>query len=115
MTVPPGEVDIDHPDPFDRHGPPGQTGTHNGGLLGRTHQQAKTQLGYSVNQTGPGEYVWRTPHGLRRLVDQRGTHRIGEDDAYLLSQRDRALDEALGRLLAQTSRGPARCTPPDHP
>lgn len=73
-------VDIDHPEPF-RHedgAPPGQSGTHNSAPLGRFHHRAKTHLGYRVRQTGPGSYVWRTPHNLYRLVDHNGTHPVGE-------------------------------------
>ena len=33
------KVDFDHPTPYDDHGPPGQTGTHNSGPLGRRHHR----------------------------------------------------------------------------
>ena len=75
------KVDFDHPTPYDDHGPPGQTGTHNSGPLTRRHHRAKTHLGYKVRQTGPGEYVWRTPHGHHRLVDHQGTHHLAPDVA----------------------------------
>lgn len=92
------KVDIDHPEPFEAHGPPGQTGDHNAAPLGRTHHRAKTHLGYRARQTGPGEYVWRTPHGLHRVVDARGTHPIEESEAAALTGGD-PLDRALARLL----------------
>ncbi|CUR55264.1 conserved hypothetical protein [metagenome] len=81
-TASPGHrdrVDFDHPVPFvppARGGPPGQTGTHNSGPLTRTHHRIKTHAGWHSRQTGPGEYVWRTPHGHYRLIDHRGTHII---------------------------------------
>ena len=67
-------VDMDHPVPYDPLGPPGQTGDDNAGPLSRHPHRAKTHLGYRVTQTGLTEYVWSTPHGLHRLVDEHGTH-----------------------------------------
>ncbi|HRD62840.1 MAG TPA: HNH endonuclease, partial [Nocardioides sp.] len=72
-------VDFDHPDPYKPNGPPGQTGDHNAAPLGRRHHRAKTHLGYRVRQLGPGTYLWRTPHGLLRLVDRDGTHVLHTD------------------------------------
>ncbi|HRD62471.1 MAG TPA: hypothetical protein PL137_16310, partial [Nocardioides sp.] len=69
-------VDFDHPDPYKPNGPPGQTGDHNAAPLGRRHHRAKTHLGYTCRQLGPGVYLWRTPHGLLRLVDRTGTYRL---------------------------------------
>jgi len=65
-------LDLDHVDRF-RTGQPGQTGDHNSQPLGCTSHRAKTHRGYRVRQLGPGAYVWRTPHGLDRLVDHHGT------------------------------------------
>lgn len=72
-------VDMDHPVEFDEDGPDGQTGDHNAAPLGRTHHRAKTHLSYKLRQLGPGDYVWRTPHGLYRRVDAAGTRRIDPD------------------------------------
>ena len=72
-------VDMDHPVEYVHGGPEGQTGDDNAGPLGRTHHRAKTHLGYRVRQLGPGDYVWRTPHGLCRRVDATGTHAIDPD------------------------------------
>ena len=58
---------------YDDTGPPGQTGTHNSGPLGRRHHRCKTHAGYRSRQCGAGRYVWLTPHGLGFLVDHRGT------------------------------------------
>ena len=44
--------------------------------LGRRHHRAKTHLGYRVHQLRPNAYLWRTPHGLWRLDDGSGTHRV---------------------------------------
>jgi hypothetical protein len=97
-------VDLDHPVPWDPGGPPGQTSDDNCGPLARTHHRAKTHLGYRVTQTGRGEFVWKTPHGLHRLVDARGTHRIGESEASALTGSD-SLDRALVRLVLQARSG----------
>jgi hypothetical protein len=77
-------VDFDHPTPYDDTGPPGQTGTHNSGPLGRRHHRWKTHGGYRARQCGPGRYVWLTPHGLGFLVDHRGTRRINAGEARLI-------------------------------
>ena len=69
-------VDSDHPDPYRPNGPPGQTGDHNQAPLGRRHHRAKTHLDYEVHQIGLGRYLWRTPHGIWRLVDGEGTHDV---------------------------------------
>ena len=72
-------LDNDHPDPFDKNGPPGQTGDHNHAPLGRRHHRAKTHLGYRLTQIGLNRYLWRTPHGLWRLVDGSGTHVVTQE------------------------------------
>jgi hypothetical protein len=66
-------VDNVQPHPYDAQGPPGQTGDLNHAPLGRRSHRAKTHLGYRLWQLGPGTYLWRTPHGLLRLVDGTGT------------------------------------------
>jgi hypothetical protein len=83
-------ADFDHPEPFQRHGPPGQTGTHNSQPLGRRHHRWKTHAGYTSRQCGDGRYVWRTPHGRYFLVDHAGT---------------RPLDDTRGALIADAPPG----------
>jgi hypothetical protein len=90
-------VDMDHPIEFLEDGPDGQTGDDNAAPLGRTHHRAKTHLGYRVRQLGPGDYVWRTPHGLHRRVDATGTHAIDAETAEAL-MRSAALESALDRI-----------------
>ncbi|SFC84929.1 protein of unknown function [Nocardioides terrae] len=75
-------VDLDHPQPFDADGPPGQTGDHNALPLRRRHHRAKTHLGYVVTPLGPDRWTWRTPHCLTRLVDARGTHAVSLGEEY---------------------------------
>jgi hypothetical protein len=74
--------------PPDRGGPPGQTGIHNSGPLGRRHHRWKTHAGYRSRQSGHGRYAWLTPHGMGYLVDHRGTRRIDPDHARMISRRD---------------------------
>lgn len=85
-------LDSDHPDPYQANGPPGQTGDHNHAQLGRRHHRAKTHQAYQVHHLGPGRYLWRTPHGLWRLVDGSGTHVLDPDGAqqYLTARSDEA-------------------------
>ena len=74
-------VDLDHPTPYQPQGPPGQTGDHNAAPLTRGRHRAKTHLGYRVIQLAPGAWLWRTPHGLWRLVHPDGTTAIDEQTA----------------------------------
>jgi antitoxin (DNA-binding transcriptional repressor) of toxin-antitoxin stability system len=79
-----GRADLDHPTPYDPQGPPGQTGTHNSGPLGRRHHRWKTHAGYTSRQCGRHRYVWRTPYGHHYLVDHTGTHRIDDEHGAML-------------------------------
>ena len=90
-------VDLDHPTPFDhgdegRHPPPGQTGPHNSGPIGRRHHRWKTHAGYQSRQCGEGRYVWLTPHGLGFLVDHTGTHRIHPEKARIILDAPAGVD-----------------------
>ncbi len=81
------DVDYDHPTPYvlvDHGGPPGQTGTHNSGPLGRRHHKWKTHAGYTSRQSGLGRYVWTTPHGLAFIVDHHGTRAIDPAQAQAI-------------------------------
>ena len=77
-------VDHDHPTPYDKDGPPGQTGNHNSAPLRRTHHRWKTFGGYRCRQAGPGRYLWATPHGHYYLRDHTGTHRLDRDDGEVI-------------------------------
>jgi hypothetical protein len=79
-----GRVDLDHPTPYDPLGPPGQTGMHNSGPLGRRHHRWKTHAGYVSRQCGTSRWVWRTPHRRYYLVDHRGTHRLDEQRGRMM-------------------------------
>lgn len=92
-------VDIDHPRAWRDPGPPGQTGTHNAQPLSRTPHRAKTHLGYTVMRvatgSGPPAHLWRTPHGLHRLVDHTGTHLLTDHQVReLLNRADWVSDSA---------------------
>ena len=69
-------LDHDHPSPYDKTGPPGQTGDHNDAPLTRYTHRAKTHASYQVRQLALGVYRWVTPHGLGRLVTPRGPRTI---------------------------------------
>jgi hypothetical protein len=79
------KTDMDHPDPYDATGPPGQTGDHNAAPLGRRHHRAKTHLAYRCRQLSLARYLWRSPHGLDRLVDATGTHELDPAQALELA------------------------------
>lgn len=97
-------VDVDHPVSYDPAGPPGQTDSLTSQPLSRTPHRAKTHLGYRCRPSPTGEMLWRTPHGLHRLVDHTGTHVIDEaEHAAWLS--DDPLDRALTRIWHQHRTG----------
>lgn len=93
-----GAADLDHPTPYDADGPPGQTGTHNSGPLGRRHHRWKTHAGYASRQCGRNRYVWRTPHGRHYLVDHTGTHRIDDEHGALLFDAPPGVDVYVADL-----------------
>jgi hypothetical protein len=93
------KTDMDHPDPFDANGPPGQTGDHNAAPLGRRHHRAKTHLAYRSQQLGLARYLWHTPHGLARLVDATGTRELDFAQAFALTHPG-VLEAALERVGA---------------
>jgi hypothetical protein len=55
--------DLDHIDPYDPAGPPGQTSPENLAALCRRHHRAKTSGLWRYTRTPDGEYVWHGPHG----------------------------------------------------
>lgn len=68
--------DKDHIEPYDPHGPPGQTNTDNLASLCRSHHRLKTFGGWSYQMTTPGVFRWRSPAGLDYLVDASGTREL---------------------------------------
>ncbi len=78
------EVDDMLPTPYDADGPPGQTGLHNSGPLGRRHHRWKTHAGHHCRQSGTTRWVWRTPHGRYYVVDHAGTRRLDSVEGRLL-------------------------------
>jgi hypothetical protein len=78
-------IDLDHIQPYDPLGPPGQTATTNLAPLGRFGHRVKTHAaGWTVRRVDYKTLEWTTPHGFRFHVDPTGTHRIhpphGEPD-----------------------------------
>ena len=100
------QVDYDHPTPYvdpGDGGPPGQTGTHNSGPLGRRHHRWKTHAGYRSRQAGQGRYVWITPHGLTFLVDHSGTRRIGRAEASMICDAPPGVDVYASDVLVDVA------------
>ncbi|RYB88489.1 hypothetical protein EUA06_21070 [Nocardioides glacieisoli] len=92
-------VDLDHPIPYDhgapndgRDPPPGQTGSHNSGPLGRRHHRWKTHAGYTARQCGEGRYVLLSPHGLAFLIDHTGTHPVHPEKARMIIDAPAGVD-----------------------
>jgi hypothetical protein len=73
-------MDLDHLEPYDPLGPPGQTATTNLAPLGRYAHRVKTHAhGWDVRRVDRKTIEWTTPHGFRFQVDPTGTHRIRPD------------------------------------
>ncbi len=73
-------LDLDHTTPyvpFERGGPPGQTGLHNLGPLTRSHHRAVTFAGWRRRQPAPGTYLFRSPNGHIFVVTNHGTLTLG--------------------------------------
>jgi hypothetical protein len=85
-------VDYDHPTPYSAQSPPGQTGTHNSGPLGRRHHRWKTHAGYQARQSGDGRYAWLSPHGLGFIVDHTGTRPVPAQHARMVIDAPPDLD-----------------------
>lgn len=90
-------VDLDHPVSYEPTGPPSQTRSHTGQPLSRTAHRAKTHLGYSCVPIETGETLWRTPHGLCRVVDGAGT-RVIDAEEYDAWTSGTELDRVLARI-----------------
>jgi Domain of unknown function (DUF222) len=74
-------MDLDHTKPYlplARGGPPGQTGIHGLGPLGRTEHRVKTHSRWRVRQPEPGVWIWRSPHHAHYLVTNAGTQYLGD-------------------------------------
>jgi hypothetical protein len=87
-----GRVDLDHPTPYDPLGPPGQTGLHNSGPLGRRHHRWKTHAGYTSRQCGRSRWIWRTPQQHYYLVDHTGTHHLDPEAGHMIYTAPRGLE-----------------------
>ena len=88
-------LDLDHPEPYDPRGPDDQTNSHDSQPLSRTPHRAKTHLAYRCTRMPTGEVLWRTPHGLHRVVDHRGTRVIDDYEASIWLS-----DDPINRRLA---------------
>jgi Domain of unknown function (DUF222) len=75
------KIDIDHTIPYlhpERGGPPGQTRIGNLGPHTRRHHNLKTHGGWQVRQPEPGTWLWRSPHKHIYLINNTGTHPLGD-------------------------------------
>jgi hypothetical protein len=60
--------DLDHLEPYDEEGPPGQTRPDNLAPLCRRHHRCKTSGRWRYRRRPDGSYEWSGPHGRRFLV-----------------------------------------------
>ena len=94
-------VDYDHPTAYDDTGPPGQTGSHNSGPLGRRHHRWKTHAGYQARQIGPAAYLWRSPHGRYHLVDSLGTLEVDPAAGHAVMTGPEQAEPGVWSLVAR--------------
>jgi hypothetical protein len=77
-------TDLDHIEPYDITGPPGQTSTENLAPESRFHHRLKTHSRWRLRRLPGRTREWTSPHGFKWTVDRTGTHRIdnqpSEDD-----------------------------------
>lgn len=74
--------DAEHTVPYvdpDHGGPPGQTSIDNLALMGRFPHRLKTHGRWRLKQPEPGVFLWRSPHGWIFLVNNVGTHNLGNN------------------------------------
>ncbi len=69
--------DLDHIQPYDPDGPPGQTSPANLAPLCRRHHRAKTFTGWTYQRHHDGTYTWTSPHHRTYSVGPDGTHDTG--------------------------------------
>ncbi|MFI5694083.1 DUF222 domain-containing protein [Kribbella sp. NPDC051586] len=69
-------IDLDHIQPYNPHGPSGQTSTRNLAPLSRFAHRVKTHAhGWDVRRIDFKTLEWTTPHGFTFEVGPTGTHR----------------------------------------
>ncbi len=72
-------MDLDHIQPYDPLGPPGQTSTNNLAPLGRFPHRVKTHgHGWNVRRLDHKTLEWNTPNGFTFHVGPTGTHRVSK-------------------------------------
>jgi len=69
-------TDLDHIQPYDPLGPPGQTSTDNLAPLGRHHHRVKTHGDWKARRLAPTTIEWTSPHGFTFHVTPTGTIRV---------------------------------------
>ncbi len=69
-------MDLDHIEPYDPLGPPGQTTPANLAPLRRFPHRVKTHGGWKVRRLDRMTVEWITPNGFAFHVDPTGTHRV---------------------------------------
>ena len=79
-TTPAQLTQVDHTDPFARDGTGGSTSAENTGAVCDRDHEAKTHLGWRVQQPGPGRFVWTSPAGLTYDVPARSVLPGWEDE-----------------------------------
>ena len=74
--------DAEHTVPYvhpDEGGPPGQTSLDKLALMARFPHRLKTHGRWRLKQPEPGMFLWRSPHGWIFLVNNIGTHNLGNN------------------------------------
>ncbi len=96
-------MQLDHTQPFDPHGPPGQTRAGNGAPMTQRHHRIATHGRWRRSQPRPGLVVSCSPHGRHRMTDHRGTHTISARAGEAVLEGSRVA-RRLALLLLTTPR-----------
>jgi hypothetical protein len=71
------KLDLDHTDPYQQNGPPGQTRVEKLAPLARIEHRAVTHGGWRRRRPDPTTMIFRSPHGNVYLTNRTGTHDLG--------------------------------------
>lgn len=74
-------IDLDHIEPYDPTGPPGQTRIDNLAPLRRFSHRVKTHGNWTVCRLDPKTLEWTTPHGFTFRVTPDGTRFVRDHDS----------------------------------
>ena len=92
-------MQIDHTQPYDTHGPPGQTRLDNAGPLGARHHRIATHGQWRRRQVRSGIFVWQTPHRRYLTTGPDGTRALDPEFGARLFDDHQRLEQGFADFL----------------